>query len=140
VNLTHASEEVTRDIWTAMLLMLHKSTAPQMKLVVPEVAHANLLKARDDGRLYVLGDFAILVDVGSPWHTDKPVLIEEIIIRFRRHFGNVVESAIEALPAIAQQHGCVAIAAGDTQIGYMAPRYLAAGFQVLGTQFYKEQA
>jgi hypothetical protein len=140
VNLAYASEEQAELIFRAMLKMMQYSPAPQMKLVEPAVAHERLMKAREDGRLYVLGDFGIFVDVGSPWYTSKQVLIEEIIVRFRRHFDNVVDTAIEALTRIAKLHGCVAVAAGDTQVGYMAPRYLAAGFSTLGTQFYKEIA
>src|SRR5262245_57133542 len=107
-----------------MLKMLRVSSAAQMKLVEPDVAWKNLLAAQADGRLYSHGDFGIFVDVRSPWHTSKRVLIEEIIVRFRREYGNSVESAIEQLEHIARQHGCVAVAAGDTQIGLMAPRYL----------------
>lgn len=139
-RLRYASEYDTRLIFEALLGLLHKSPAPQMKLCVPAVALRNLRSARDDGRLYVFGDYAILVDVGSPWHTDKPVLIEEIIVRFRSAYRHGVEAAVAQLDDIAKRHGCVAIAAGDTQVGIMAPRYLAAGFSVLGTQFYKETA
>lgn len=128
----------TEMIYTALLSMLDKSPAAQMKLCEPEVAGKALQRAKAEKRLFVYGDFGILVDVGSPWHTSKQVLIEEIIVRFRRDHGNTVESAIEQLSVLAREFGCVAVAAGDTQIGLMAPRYLAAGFQPLGTQFYKE--
>lgn len=138
MNLTYATEAQAETIFQALLKMLQYSPAPQMALAEPVVAYANLMKARDEGKLYVLGDFGILVDVGSPWHSSKPVLFEEIIIRFRRHFENTVDTAVEALERIAKLHGCVAVAAGDTQIGYMAPRYIAAGYRPLGTEFFKE--
>lgn len=126
------------EIFNALLLMLRKSPAPQMALVEEEVAYRNLKQAVAEQRLYVYGDFAILVDAGSPWHTSKKVLIEEIVIRWRREFNTPVEAAIRQLDRIAKEHGCVAIAAGDTQVGIMGPRYTAAGFKTLGTQFFKE--
>lgn len=125
-------------IYATLERLLVVSPAPQMKLAEPAVAYAALYQAMRETRLYVYGDFGILVDVGSPWHTSKRVLIEEIIVRFRKDFDNSAESAVAQLAVIAKRHGCVAIAAGDTQIGLMTPRYLAAGFQALGTQFYKE--
>lgn len=126
------------EIFQALLRLLAKSKAPQMRLVDEATAYRSLTAAAAEGRLYVHGDFAILVDVGSPWHSDKRVLIEEIIVRWRKAFGNTVESAVAQLDVIAAEHGCVAVAAGDTQIGLMSPRYLAAGFKPLGTQFFKE--
>jgi hypothetical protein len=125
-------------ILDALLQMLPKSPAPQMKMAEPLVAHQSLMLAQRQQRLYIFGDFAILVDEGSPWYTSKRVLFEEIIIRWRRVHGNTVDSAIAQLEAIAKLHGCVAIGAGDTQIGYMTPRYLAAGYTTLGIQFHKE--
>lgn len=125
-------------VFDAMLRMLHKSPAKQMALVEPEHAYTALVQAVREQRLYLYGDYAILVDVGSPWHTTKLVLFEEIIIRYQRVYGHDVSEAVAQLDSIARQHGCVAVAAGDTQVGLMAPRYLAAGFEPLGTQFYKE--
>jgi hypothetical protein len=125
-------------IFEALLKLLHKSPAPQMRLAEPEVAFQAMCTAVAEQRLYLYGDYALLVDVGSPWHSSKNVLIEEIIVRYQRHFGNNVESAIAQLEVLAERIGCVAIGAGDTQIGLMSPRYLAAGFTSLGTQFYKE--
>jgi hypothetical protein len=136
--LQRATEYTEELIYAALLELLGKSPAAQMRLAEPEVARKALSTARSNAALWVYGDFGILVDVGSPWHTSKRVLIEEIIVRFRRDYGNKVEGAIAQLDVIAKAFGCVAVAAGDTQIGLMSPRYLAAGFQPLGTQFYKE--
>jgi len=133
-----ASTDEVQLIFEELLKLLQKSPAAQMKLAVPEVALAHLRAAQAAGHLWIQGDFAILVDVGSPWYTDRPVLIEEIIIRYRRDFGNPPEDVALALPLLAEILGCAAIAAGDTQVGLMGPRYLAAGFTALGTQFFKE--
>jgi hypothetical protein len=139
-KLIRAGYEYTEQIIEAALGMLDYSPAPQMRLVQPGHVRSVMHLARLSGRLYAFGDFGIFVDVGSPWYTTKQVLIEELIVRFRRVYKNPVEGAIAQLDGIGKEHGCVAVAAGDTQIGYMTPRYLAAGFQVLGTQFYKEIA
>jgi hypothetical protein len=138
VKLWKADHYETELIFSALLDMLAKSPARQMSLAVPAVARQSLYAAREAGRLYIYGDYGILVDVGSPWHTNERVLIEEIIIRFRRFEKNGVEGAIDQLQHIAKEHGCAAIAAGDTQVGIMTPRYLAAGFKTLGTQFFME--
>lgn len=138
MDLQTPDRATVEDIFQALLRMLDKSPAPQMRLVEPAVVYSHLRLAAVDRKLWVLGDFAILVDVGPPWHTTRPVLIEEIIVRFRKGYGYSVEDAVAALDHLAELHGCHAIAAGDTQVGIMAPRYLAAGFVTLGTQFYKE--
>jgi hypothetical protein len=109
-----------------------------MRLCEEHVAYAALHRARDEARLYVYGDYAILFDIGSPWHTSKKLLIEEFVLRFRREYGNAVDGAVAQLDELARALGCAAVAAGDTQVGLMSPRYVAAGFQPLGTQFYKE--
>lgn len=128
----------TEDIYAAMLEVLSKSPAAHMKLAEPAVALGHLIVRSALGYLWVYGDFAILVDVGSPWYTTKQVLIEEIIIRFRRGYRNTVESAVAQLDVLARDFACVAVVAGDTQLGIMTPRYLAAGFTSLGTQLYKD--
>lgn len=122
----------------ALLKMKKQSPAAQMALAEPDTAFKHLVWASQHRRLVTCGDYGILFDVGSPWHTTKLVLIEEIIIRFRRQYQNPVEEAIAKLDDLARLYGCVAIAAGDTQVGLMAPRYQAAGYTSLGSQFYKE--
>ena len=130
----------TLEIYQALLRLQAKSPAKQMVLVEPNVALQNLQHAVEERSVYVYGDYAIKVDVGSPWYTSKPLLIEEIILRFRKDFGNHVSSAIQQLDAIAKEKGCVAIAAGDTQIGLMSQHYHAEGYSPIGTQFFKEIA
>jgi hypothetical protein len=137
IELELARESDCISIFDKLLQLQAKSPAPQMALCEPDVAYRHLKQAVREGRLYLFGDYAILVDIGSPWHTTRRVLIEEIILRFRSVNKNSVESAIEQLSIIAKVRGCAAVAAGDTQIGLMSPRYIAAGFQPLGTQFYK---
>lgn len=140
IELKTPSRVEVEDIFQALLGMLSNSPAKQMALAEPAAAYSHLLVAALNGKLLTFGDFAILFDIGSPWHTRKLVLIEEIIVRFRKRYGNTVESAVAQLEVIARDQGCAAIAAGDTQVGIMGPRYLAAGFTTLGSQFYKEIA
>lgn len=137
-TLQPASMEDVHSIFEALLKMRKYSSAPQMRLTEPRHAVAHLQMAAAKQHLWVFGDFAILIDVGSPWYSAELVLIEEIIVRFRKEHGNTVDSAVAQLDVLALRFGCAAIAAGDTQIGLMSPRYLAAGFKTLGTQFYKE--
>lgn len=139
INLQIATKAECHHIHRNLLLLLDKSPAAQMKLAEPRTAFDALLGAVDQQRLFVYGDFAILVDVGSPWYTSKLVLIEEIILRYRRDYGNTVDSAIAQLEVLAREFGCSAIAAGDTQpVQLMSPRYAARGYTKLGIQWFKE--
>lgn len=126
-----------RAVMGALLAMLDKSPAPQMRLADPTSARCGVRSAIHEGRAYIVGDFFIMVDQGSPWYTSKPVLIEEIILRISREHDTTVEQAIAALDDIAASRGCVAIAAGDTQIGYMRPKYEARGYVPMGYQLLK---
>ncbi len=114
-----------------------KSPALHVKLCSIGVALGNVLRAIDEGRAWMADGYFILVDVGSPWFSSQRMLIEEIIIRVRPT-TLPVSYAIDALDLIAEKLGCTAIAAGDTQIGYMTPHYHAAGYTTLGTQLMKE--
>lgn len=84
----------------------------------------------------VIDGFLILYDVGKPWYMDVPVLIEDMILRIEKT-GSPVSVAIQALDILAQENGCPAIAAGDTQVGYMTPHYINHGYTVIGTQLLK---
>lgn len=84
-----------------------------------------------------MGDYLILFDVGCDWYGCMPYLIEQLILRVYDAGSCRVEVAIAALDALAAEHGCVAIASGDTQRGKMVPLYHAAGFVTLGTQLLK---
>lgn len=81
--------------------------------------------------------YMILFDVGSPWYTTRRFLIEELILRIGPSEQGV-SGAIRCLELLARSHECCAIAAGDTQVGYMVPHYQAEGFTVLGQQLFKE--
>lgn len=93
----------------------------------------------EDNSVAVFGDFAVLFGVTRPWHSRKSVLVEDLLIRFRREVGNPLEVVLETgLPALARQLGVSRIFVGDTQAGRMAPRYMRAGFTQLGTQLMRD--
>lgn len=122
---------------TACIAMKDKNPQRQMKWAEPEPARAYMLHAVSQGCAVVHNGFFIMYAVTPAWFTTVTFLIEEIIIRIYPS-EHTVETAIEALTDLAKEFGCVAALAGDTQIGYMAPKYQAAGFSVLGQQFIKE--
>lgn len=124
-------------IMEALLALQAKSTAPHMALATPIDAELGVRNAIHEGRAVIAGDYFIMYDVGSPWYTRQYVLIEEIILRISRACGSVIEDALAALDELQMQHNCVAIAAGDTQIGYMLPKYIAHGYRVMGHQLLK---
>lgn len=117
--------------------MLDYSPAPQMRYADYHVAMASVVRAMREGRAYICNGYFIMVDVGSDWYTDRRYLIEQIILKVY-DAPHTVASAIAGLEEIAKEHGCHAIAVGDTQVGYMTPLYQAAGFTTIGTQLIKE--
>lgn len=125
-------------IKAAMQNMLDKSPAPQMKYADIDVALSHLIyNAIPDGHAWIADGYLILVSVGRPWYSGEEFLIEDLILKIGDSEGGVA-SAIAGLESLAQRFGVPLLAVGDTQIGYMAPKYEAAGFTILGTQLYKE--
>lgn len=125
-------------IETALRELKAKSPAAQMQYIDDDYALANMAQAIREHRGWFCGGYFILVDIGGPWYSPKKMLIEEIILKVYPGRGKTVDDAIAALDTIAAHYGCEATVAGDTQIGYMTPRYHAAGFTTLGTQLLKE--
>jgi hypothetical protein len=107
-----------------------------MKYANIDIAIRNVRFAMAEQRAYYVDGYFIMVDEGSDWYTDKKYLIEQIILKIHPTHAPV-SVAIAALDRIREEHGCVAIAAGDTQVGYMTPHYHAAGYTTLGTQLFK---
>jgi hypothetical protein len=124
-------------IMSAALRMLARSPAPQMKLADESAADSHFHMQILRRRIAIVGDFAIMFDVDIPWYSDQRVLIEDLILRISNEHNNPVETAIAALDDIAAEFGCTAIAVGDTQIGYMRPKYEAHGYVPMGTQLLK---
>lgn len=125
-------------IKAALQAMLDKSPAPQMKYADIDVALAHLIyNAIPDCQAWVADGYLILVSVGRPWYSGQDFLVEDLILKIGESERGVV-AAIEGLESLAHRLGVPFLAVGDTQIGYMTPKYEAAGFKVLGTQLYKE--
>jgi hypothetical protein len=120
--------------------MLAKSPAPQMRYADLETALLYIMHiAGVQGRAWIVDGYLVLYDIGADWYSKKPYLIEQLILKVY-DTDAPVENAIAFLELRAKAHGCVMVAAGDTQVGYMTPKYQAAGYSVLGTQLYKEIA
>lgn len=133
----HARFGDVSPVMGALIRMLDKSPAPQMQYAHPAAAEASICWAIKERRAYIVHGYFVMVDVGSDWYTFNKYLIEQIIIKvYDTHLP--VTAAIECLDAIAREHGCEAIAVGDTQVGYMTPLYQAAGYKTIGTQLIKE--
>ncbi len=125
---------------TALMARMRKSLNPQFQLSSVEVASAYIRKAMTENRAFIHHGYLILVDVATPWHSRESVLIEELILKVYDQPEWKVEEAIACLDGIALAKGVRFIVAGDTQVGYMVPKYHAAGFVTLGTQLFKEVA
>lgn len=126
-------------IMHALLKLLEKSPAPQMKYADESTARAYLYDAIRDGRLWFVGGYMILVDVGSDWYSNRKYLIEQMILKvYPNHPDTTVHDAIAALDTLQEHYGCVMTVVGDTQIGMMTPHYIEAGYTPIGTQLIKE--
>ncbi len=132
------NEEVMSLIRLKIADMLTYSQAPQMKWVDIDIACRYILEAGKSGRAWIYDGYMVLFDIGCDWYSDKPYLIEQLVLRLHESEHGVA-SAIALLKQMASLNGCVAVAAGDTQvIGYMTEKYKEAGFSVIGTQLYME--
>lgn len=121
----------------ALVAMRAKNPNRQMKYADPDTALAYMKHAAASGNAVVVEGYFIMYAVTPAWFSIEPFLIEELIIRIYPS-DRPVEVAIAALDELKVLFGCVAIVAGDTQVGYMTPKYQAAGFQHLGSQLIKE--
>lgn len=126
-------------IMEALIAMKEKSPAPQMQKITPIGAELGLRHLIHEGQAAIVDGYLILFDVGGDWYClpEQRYLIELLILKVYPTTAPV-SVAIKALDKLAAMFGCCAIAAGDTQIGYMTPKYLAEGYTVLGTQLLKE--
>ena len=124
-------------IEAALFKLLDKSPALQMKYVHPPTALANVKKAIEQGRCYIEQGYFLMYDIGPPWYMAQECLIEELILKIEPTDAPV-RVAIRAMVELARTLGCEVMVAGDTQVGYMTPHYIAEGFNTLGTQLMKE--
>lgn len=124
-------------IMAALRDMLKISPAPQMKYADVMQAELGVRHAVHEERAVFVGDYFIMYDIGSPWYSTSKFLIEDIILRVHSIHGNKVADAISALDELKEKHGCIAVVVGDTQIGYMAPKYIKAGYTSMGQQLLK---
>ena len=126
------------EYFDALLWVWSKSPSAKMALADPATAYQGLRNFIIDGTAVEVGDYLLLYSVGPTWYSPYNHLIEELTIRFKRTDRNPPEDVVAALDVIAAQLGCRGIAVGDTQIGLMTPKYLAAGYTPIGTHLFKE--
>lgn len=121
----------------ALLAMRQKNPNKQMRFADPATALGYMKHAVSQGCAVMHAGFFIMYSVGPAWFSQENFLMEELIIRIYPS-TSPVEAAIAVLDELREDFGCCAIVAGDTQIGYMTPKYIAAGYQTLGAQLIKE--
>lgn len=122
---------------TALYRMMVKNPNRQMRFANLPTAMEYVCQAALENRVVVVDGYFIMFSVGPAWFTKAHFLVEDIILRIHPT-TQPVEVAIAALDTLRVQHECAAVVVGDTQIGVMEPKYLAAGFTRLGTQLIKE--
>jgi hypothetical protein len=123
----------------ALARMVATSPAAQMKFADIETAVSYIEFAIRQDMAWIMGKYLILVDVGSVWYSPARFLIEQIILKLDIEDAAVNLDTVvrNGLSYLRDYHNCDAIVAGDTQIGMMVPRYIAAGFVPIGTQLLK---
>lgn len=123
----------------ALIKMREHSPAQQMRGITDIGAEMGLRHLIHTGQAVIEDGYLILYDVGGDWYClpEQRYLIEILILKVYPT-TQPVEVAIKALEELARQHGCWRISVGDTQVGYMARKYQAEGYTVLGTQLMKE--
>lgn len=132
-----ATREDLPVIMAALFRMRAKNPNNQMKWAQPEVAERYLTWAISQGLVVIIDGYMILYSVVKPWFSDAEFLVEDLILKI----GPTtipVEAVIDALEDLKQINNCVCTIVGDTQVGYMGPKYLARGFRLLGAQLIKE--
>jgi hypothetical protein len=132
-----ATREDLPGIMAALFRMRAKNPNNQMKWAQPEVAERYLIWAIEQGFVVIVDGYMVLYSVVKPWFSDAEFLVEDLILKI----GPTtipVESVIDVLEDLKQINNCVCTIVGDTQVGYMGPKYLARGFRLLGSQLIKE--
>lgn len=136
----HATNQDVARIMVALHALWAKSNATHMGMVDPMAAELSVRHAVHQGRGWLIGPYFVMVDHGQDWYSSKKFLMEQIIIRIEADDPQhrwIVEDVIERLPELRDAYGCDAIVVGDSQIGMMVPKYLAAGYTKVGVQLMK---
>lgn len=136
------AEELASAVTAAAAKYATRSKAPHMKLLNLDKLWDNvLLRAHRNRGVDRFGAYIVLWDIATPWWSDTPVLIEDLVIRVFDDDDSVslMDVVQYGLPMLAEENGCRWVFTGDTQaLGYMGPKYLQAGYNELGSQFCKE--
>jgi hypothetical protein len=126
-------------IMSCLVALLSKSPAPQMKYADTAVARQYIKRAVYEQRVWFVGGYMLMVDVGSDWYSAEPYLIEQIILKvYPEDKTATVHDAVASLDVLRKKFNCVMTVVGDTQIGYMVDIYKAAGYKHAGVQLVKE--
>lgn len=132
-----ATNEDTAQALVALIRMKEKNPSKQMQWAEPDAAAHYLALCQQHGYAVVEQGYFILFSPVRPWYSHKLFLVEDLILKIEATTAPV-QVAIDALEVLRVQFDCVAIISGDTQVGYMAERYMANGYQMLGVQLIKE--
>lgn len=98
------------------------------------------MRAVLEGRIgAVLCDGYLLVyDYGNQWYSEKPVLIEQMLLRVSDRAGKF-DDVVGVMKQLAVHHGCEGIVSGNAVSRPGLSRlYERAGFRQVGTTFYRE--
>lgn len=127
-----------RAIVDALADLQTKSPNPQMQYSDIMAAELGVRDFIHRDKCLILGDYAVLFEVGKVWYSNTEFLFEQLLIRYKRDEGNSVQDAVQGLELFAKEYGCSVLIVGDTQIGHMTKVYTEAGFTPIGTQLLKQ--
>lgn len=116
---------------------IHVQYADEMEaeLHIRNVVHENghSTQVTDLCRAVMADGFFIMYQVAPMWCTKVQFLLEEMVIRVE---GDAPASVVpKVLKQLQERFNCVAFFGGDSQGGYMAKHYVAAGCELSGTLY-----
>lgn len=98
------------------------------------------MRAVIEGRIgaVLFSGYALIYDYGKQWYSDKPVLLEQMLLRISDGPGDFT-AVVTTMQKLARLHGCAGIVSGNSVSRPGLTRlYERAGFQSIGRTFYKE--
>lgn len=84
--------------------------------------------------------YLVVISEEQPWYFNKPVLVEQIILKIYRKGKGKFQSVLDFLNQEAKSRNCVAVFAGSMlaeQYKAMNSLYTKGGYQLSGNQFIK---
>lgn len=84
--------------------------------------------------------YLVIISVEQPWYFNKPVLVEQVILKINKQGKGTFKDVLDFLDQEAKGRGCIAIFAGSMlakQYKAMNKLYESGNYELSGNQFIK---